>query len=462
LIPLHRFRALIRWEPEFTRLFARLLLPIALQNLVSASLQIVDGVMVSGLGEAAAAGVAQANRITFVVQLFLFGVISGAGIFFAQFWGKGDIAGMRRVQGVVLRLAAGIAGAFVLAVACFPRRALGMFLPAGPSFEIGLEYLLTVLPVYVIYAVDGVFAAMLRASERARIPMLAGIAAIATNTALNYGLIYGRLGLPAIGARGAALATVIAAGLSLCINVGVSYRRGLAPAATPRDLRMPDRAFLRRFFKTIAPVVLNEGLWGAGVTMYSVVYGRMGDATVAAMSIVNTVDQLVFVFGWGIMNAAAVIVGRSIGAGREREAYLYAKRLLLAAVGIMVATGAALLLARGPIVRIFRYGAETRAMAMRVLTISAFFLGMRAFNAVNVVGVLRSGGDTVFSMLLDLGVLWLFGVPAAALCGLSLRWALPLVYLATQLEECIKVCIGLPRLRSKKWIHNLVRDTDLT
>jgi putative MATE family efflux protein len=450
---------LFRWEPEFTRLFFQLVIPIALQNLVGASLHIVDNVMVSGLGEVAAAGVSQANRITFIVQLFQFGVTSGAGIFAAQFWGKRDVGGMRRVQGLALRLNAGIALAALVLVQCWPRAMLGIFLPAGPSHEVGLQYLLIISPAYLITAIDSVFSMMLRSSERAKVPMAASITAIAVNTVLNYGLIYGRLGLPAMGVQGVAISTVFATALSLCINVGVSYRKKLAPAAMPRELRMPDRAFVALFFCTITPVVLNEGLWAVGITMYNVVYGRMGDNVVAAMStIVGTVDQLVFVLGWGIMHAASAIVGRSIGAGRENEAFLYAKRMLMVGAVSMAAMGAVLLCIRGPIVSLFRYSDETLALAEQVLVISAFFLAVRSFNGVNVVGVLRSGGDTVFSMVLDICVLWLVGVPLAMLAGLELKWSLPAVYLITQVEECLKLLVAVPRFISKKWIRNLVKD----
>jgi putative MATE family efflux protein len=452
-----RLLPLIRWEPDFTRLCLRMVIPIALQNLVSASLHIVDGVMVSSLGEQAYAGVVQTNRISFLVQLFLFGAVSGAGIFLAQFWGKGDVSAMRRVQGLMLRITGGIALVFTLAVALAPRQALGFFLPSGESFEHGLSYLLAVLPAYLITAADVVFATMLKASEQPRIPMIASIVSIGSNTLLNYGLIYGHFGLPALGTRGAAIATVIAAALSLCVNVGGSYLWRLAPAAHPREWRLPDRAFLARFFKTTVPVVFNEGLWALGITLYSVVHGRMGDATVAAIGIANTVDQLMFTVGWGFMNGAAVIVGRSIGAGQEDAAYLYAKRLLLAAVVIMLGMGGLLLGIRGHIVRLFNFSPQAQGLAAQVLFISAFFLSIRVFNAVNVVGVLRSGGDTVFSMLLDVGSLWLVGVPLAALVGIALHQPIAVVYLCSQAEECLKVLLGLPRFFSRKWIHNLTR-----
>lgn len=457
-----RFRSLVHWEPEFLRLFVRLALPMVMQNLVSASMQILDNVMVSGLGEVASAGVSQANRITFIVHLFLFGAVSGAGIFFAQFWGKGDIGGMRRVQGIVLRLNSGIALLFTVLVAALPRQALGIFLPPGDSFELGLQYLMIVLPVYLIASVDGVFSMMLKTAERPRIPMVAGIVSILTNTILNYGLIYGRLGLPAMGVCGAAYATVVSSGIGMCINVGMSYAKRLAPAATWHELKLPDRAFISRFFRTIFPVVLNEGLWATGTTMYSVVYGRMGDAVVAAMSnIVGAVDQLMFVMGWGIMSATAVIVGRSIGAGREEEAYLYAKRLLLAAVAAMIGMGVLLLCTRGSIVQLFSYADSTRDMARQVLLVTCLCMWVRAFNAVNVVGVLRSGGDTLYSMILDVGALWLVGVPVVVVTGLALELPLVWVYVASQAEEFLKMAVALPRFLSKKWIHNLVQNEQI-
>ena len=469
-MPLHCFskvrtnlRPLVRWEPDFLKLFLRLVLPMALQSLVGSTLHIVDGVMVSVLGDAPYAGVVQANRITFIVQLFIFGASSGAAIFCSQFWGKGDVEGMRRVQGMTMRLTCGIGLLFLVAVLCAPRVALGLFLQPGESFEYGLQYMMIILPLYLLNAVDAVFAMMLRSSGRAAIPMTAAISAVVTNTCLNYAMIGGHWGFPPLGVRGAAYATVIATVVSLSINVGTSYVRKLAPAIRPRDFRLPERAFRRRFWKTIIPVVCNEGFWSIGVTMYSVVYSRMANADVvlAAVNLAGTVDQLIFVLGFGIMNATSVIVGNSIGAQREEEAYLYAKRMLFVAASAMLVMGAVLLLIRGTLVAQFQLSGEARAMALDILFIAAFFLSIRAFNAVNVVGVLRAGGDTVFSMLLDVGALWLVGVPLVAVCGLVLGWPARFVYLATCVEEGIKVLIGLPRFLSRKWLRNLVHDASM-
>ncbi len=450
--------SLFHWEPEFTRLFFRMVVPIALQNLIAASLHIIDGIMVSGLGEQAYAGVTQANRVTFLFNLFLFGTVSGAAIFFAQFWGKGDIPSMRRVQGLAMRIAVGIAAIFMLLVAVFHRQVLGFFLKPGVSFEQGLQYLVIIAPAYLIMAVDNVYAAMLKSSEHPRIPMMAAIVAIGTNTILNYGLIYGKLGLPMLGVRGAAIATVISTVVSLAINVGMTYLAKLPPAARLSDWAMPERVFLGRFFRTITPVVLNEGLWALGTVMYSVVYGAMGDAVVAAMGIVNISDQLTFAFGFGIVSGAAVIVGRSIGADREDEAFLYAKRIALAAVGTMAVMGIVLMIVRRPLADVFRFSTEARDMSVQVMGIAACFLWVRVFNGVNVVGILRAGGDTMYSMVLDVGALWIVGVPAAVLTGIVLKLPLWAVFLSIQGEECLKVIIGLPRFLSRKWIHNLAHD----
>lgn len=447
--------ATFRWDRAFTRRLLAVALPIVVQNLVSASLHIIDGVMIGQLGDAPYAAVTQANRYTFVFQLFLFGVGSGCGILFSQYWGKRDVSAMRRVMGLCLRmtllLAAGFAGLAVIS----PETVAGLFLPRGESFGYAVDYLRLVAPGYVFAAIDIAYASCMKSAEKTHIPMLAGVASILLNTLLNYLLIYGKLGLPALGVRGAAIATVISGGLALAIDLAASYRLKLPSAVRWREMRLPPRATLKRFLLLILPVVVNEGLWSMGTAMYNVFYGRLGDAAVAAVGIVGTVDQLVFVLIYGIMNASAILVGGRLGAGDREGAWLTAKRMIALCVGCGVLMGVIQLTSRGALISIFRVSEEAKGLAMTILLISSFTIWLRAINSVTVVGVLRSGGDTVFSMVLDTAALWAVGVPLVGMA--AVWWGLPVwqVYMFTITEEVIKAAIGLRRFRSRKWMNVL-------
>ena len=447
--------SVFRWDKAFTRKFWLVALPIVVQNLVASSLHIIDGVMIGQLGDAPYAAVTQANRYTFVFQLFMFGAASGCGIFFSQLWGKRDIPQMRSVMGLAFRITVGIATLFAGLALLAPGRVIGLFLPEGESAGFAVAYLTLVAPGYFIQSVDTVYANCMKSAEQTRIPMLAGVASILTNTFLNWVLIYGHLGFAALGVRGAAIATVISAGVSLVINVTASYAMRLPSAVRLRDLRLPDRAFLGRFARLVTPVVFNEGLWSMGTTMYGVFYGRLGDASVAAMGIYNTVDQLVNVFVYGVMNASAILVGGYLGAGDRDGAWLTAKRMLAACIAAGAAMGVTMAFGRGALVGLFKVSPEAQTMAMTILLEASLFYWLRAINSINVVGILRSGGDTLYSMVLDTSALWLVGVPLVGLAALA--WHLPIqqVYLFTFVEEAIKAVIGMRRFRSRKWMHVL-------
>ncbi len=447
----------VRWDKPFFRKLMMICLPIVIQNLMAASLHIIDGVMIGQLGDAPYAAVTQASRYVFVFQLFVFGAGSGCGIFFSQHWGTKDVSAMRRVMGLCLRIGLTLAVLFGGVALLFPETVMGIFLPRGDSFHYAVQYLLIVAPGFLITAVDTVYATCMKSAGQTVIPMVAGVVSILTNTLLNWVLIYGNLGAPALGVQGAAIATVIAAGVSLAINMGCSYGMKLPSAFRWRDWKLPDRAYMKRFVSTVAPVVANEGLWSMGMSMYSVFYGRLGDAAVAAIGIVNMVDQLIFTMIYGIMNATAILVGNCLGAGDKEGARLTARRMIFASVVVGAVMCVIQLAVKGPLIGVFRVSAEAKALAGIILTISAFTIWIRAINSINVVGVLRAGGDTVFSMLLDTAALWLVGVPLVGLAALAFHWPIYLCYACTVVEEVIKMLIGLPRFRSGKWMNDLNR-----
>lgn len=450
--------SVLRWEPEFTRRFIRIAVPIVLQMLVSASLNLVDNFMVSSLGDDAYSAVSQANRYTFVFQIFLFGCSSGSAIFLSQFWGKRDVSNVKKVMAINLRLSLIFALLFATFALCAPNFIASWFLREGVSRELAADYLRIVAFGYIIQSVDTCFSATLKSCERTNIPMIAAIISILTNTFLNFCLIYGNLGFPRLGVRGAAIATVIAASVSLAINVTISYKKRLPSAIDKTSFILPDKAFMKRFAKTILPVILNEGLWSLGMMMYSVFYGSYGNEVVAGISVFNTIDNIIFVLIYGIMNSSAIIVGMAIGADDMKSARLYSRRMLVGGVLISIVLGIIMFFMRDSMVSLFSGVSDTaRSTASVLLMLVSFALPIKCVNSVMIVGILRAGGDSLFSMLLEIGTVWGIGVPLLAMA--VYLWGLPIeqAFLFTFAEEIVKVAVSVPRYISGKWMHNLVK-----
>jgi putative MATE family efflux protein len=449
-------RSCLCWDRPFAKWVAIIALPIILQDLVSSSLHVIDGLMVSSLGDAAYSAVTQANRFTFVFQLFCFGTASGGAIFMSQYWGAKDIEKMRHSMGISLVAVAILSLFFTLAAMLMPGLIINCFLPAGESHDAAVTYLAAVAPSYVLVGLSTVYSMCLKAGEKTYIPLIAGVSSIIVNTTLNYLFIFGHLGFPAMGVFGAAIATDIAAGVQLAVNLAYAYGKHLPAGATFKQMFSGDRGFVRRFIKVVGPVIFNEGFWALGTTMYGVYYGRMGDVAVAATGICSTVDSLVWVFIFGMMHATAIIIGKTLGAGRKEEAYLYGKRMIAGAMVAGALLGGVLLLIRLPVLSLFGgLSAEVIDKAKIILLFGAGTMWFRAFNCINVVGILRSGGDTVFSLALDVGSMWLIGVPLCAVATFVFHLPVEYVYLCTFAEEIVKIIIGVPHFIGRKWLKNI-------
>ena len=445
------------WERSFTREALRIAIPIVTQSMFMALLHIIDNLMIGHLGELELAAVTQANRITFLFNLVVFGLSSGTATYVAQYWGKRDLKGIRSVMGLSLSLSLVAALLFVIPCLIMPRQIIGLLLRDETAAGFAVEYLSVIVIGYIAAALTQCFATVQKSTEQARLPMAASITALLINTSLNYCLIFGKLGFPRLGVLGGALATVIAQMFELGIVVIGGYLLKFATAARFSELIPRSLSFARKYLAIAAPVILNEGLWSLGIVMYSVVYGRMGTAAVASVSIYGTVEQVAFVTMRGLTSAAAVLIGKRIGAGDDAGAQHTAKRFLYAALPSGLLAGVLLLAISLPLATLFNVSAPVLKDAQTLVRISASLMWINQLAGLLIVGIMRSGGDVNMSLLLDAGAIWAIGVPLVALGGLALGLSLPQVMLLSYIESAAKVILGLLRFRSGKWIHNLVR-----
>jgi putative MATE family efflux protein len=444
-------------DKEFYLPFIRIAIPIALQNLFISSLGIVDTLMVSQLGETSIAAVGLANQIFFLLNFALFGINSGAAIFTAQYWGARDVAGIRRVLGVCLLLGLSACVLFTFVALAFPTQAVGFYSADPQVVALGSQYLSIVGFSYLATTLTLCYITILRSTGVIRFPVAVGIATLCLNTGLNYLLIFGNFGFPRLGVQGAALATSIARVLECLAILGYTYLSRSPAAAKPREMVGFAPSYLKMYFGVTAPVVVNEILWSLGTSFYSAIYAHVGTEAVAAYNVAITIINLSAVLFTGISTACGVLVGNAIGAGQLERAYQHARRSLVMGGALAVVIGVFVFLTRDLTLSIYNLTPSGAQAARDVLGVLCIVVVYRAFNPTIIVGILRSGGDTRFSAVLDVAAVWLVALPLAYAGAFVLELPIALVVACAMAEGLFKMVIGLFRVRSKKWINNLVQ-----
>lgn len=445
---------------DFYKVMIAIALPIILQNLIASSVNMLDTLMITSLGNESLAAVGLANQVFFFYSVTIFGVATGSSIFISQFWGKNDRDNIGRIMGLSLTLTCFLGVLFTLAALIAPESIMNIFSSDSEVIRLGVDYLRIVSLSYVITGVSFTYAVASRSIGEAKMPMVASMLSFATNALFNYLLIFGKFGFPQLGIKGAAYGTLIARVLEIILILYSIYSSKENPLAhSISSMTSWSKDFVKKYFKTAYPVILNEAFWSLGTVLYSLAYAKIGTDAAAAIQILNTVQNIFLVMARGLANACTVMVGNKIGADKEAEAVEYANSFMILSVGVGLVLGAALFLTTDGILLFFRnITPELHAASKKLLIVLAFFLSLKSFNGTLIVGVLRGGGDTKFSMVLEMGSVWLVGVPLAFLGALVFKLPVYYVFILVNMEEVVKAAIGLPRITSKKWVTNVIRD----
>lgn len=412
---------LISADKAFIRKTIAITVPIALQGLLNNSLNFVDTLMIGSLGESTIAGVGLANKVFFVFTLLIFGIVSGSGILTAQYWGKREVPNIRKVLGLSLILSLVASFLFVMPSVICPNLVMRIFTTGDKTIKIGATYLAIVAISYPFTAVSMAYVSILRGVNHVKAPVVISSIAILVNVILNYLLIFGNGGFPELGVAGAAIATLIARIVECTSLLIIVYWKKGPAAAKWKELFVLNKNFLRKFFITVSPVIVNEFMWGLGVTMYSLVYGRMGDASVAAITIAQTAEQVMQVVFMSISFATAVILGNEMGAGHLKDAENHAEHLIFLQFMLTIVVSIFCFFARGSIISMFEVSEVVAGYVNLCFLVFIVYMPFKMFNTINIVGILRSGGDTKASLFLDCTGVWFIGIPMAILGGLVLH-----------------------------------------
>ena len=443
-------------DRTFLREMLTIAVPISFQQLINASLNMIDVIMVGQLGEASIAALGLSNQVFFVFILLLFGLTSGMAIFTAQFWGKGEVDPIRKVLGMSILITSIIALIFTLAATLMPRAVLGFYTEDKEVIEIGASYLSIVGLSYIPVAIATSYISTLRSIHLIKLTVIATVSALIFKTALGYVLIFGIGGLPALGVRGAAIGTASGWTLELILLLILVYAGKTPLAANPLTFFTFELPFLGRVLKTTLPALANEMFWSLGITTYNAVYARIGTDSIAAINVNATIEELAFVVFMGLGNACAVMVGNRIGAGKKDEAYETVRRVLVLSILSAWLVGFAVILARDFVVGLYDLSANGGHNVRMLMLVMGLVLWIRIFNFITFIGAMRAGGDTRFALLMELSSIWLIGVPAAYIGAFVLNLPVYFVYLLVILEEVVKMFASGWRVYSRKWIHDLV------
>ncbi len=446
-------------DKAFLRAALALAIPVAFQQLITASLNMIDVLMVGQLGETSVAALGLANQIFFLLILFVFGITSGMSIFTAQYWGKGDVESIRNVLGICLIVAISIAAIFSFAAVFIPETLMAFYTEDAEVIKLGSDYLRIVGLSYVLMAISFSYIAILRSITQVALTVVVSVLALILKTAIGYALIFGHFGLPALGVRGAAIGTAIGWAFECVLLLILVYARKTPLAANPLTFFHFDRAFLFTVLRTSMPAAFNEAIWSFGITLYNAVYARIGTDSIAAININATIEELMFVLFIGLGNACSVMVGNKIGEKEKDTAFEYSRRFTIMAVALSLLGGVIVFFSRGFIASLYQVSDSAIFDLMNIMLVYAFSAWLRVYNFMLFIGALRAGGDTRYAMFTELFSIWLIGVPAALIGGFVLHLPVYFVYALVLLEELVKAIVITRRYLSRKWIHDLVNIT---
>lgn len=443
-------------DRTFQATLLKIAIPIILQNLISSSLNMIDTIMIGRVGTVELAAVGVATQFFFFNAVFLVGICSGYCIYIAQFWGKRNRTSIKKYLGLTLIYTLAVGVIFTLAGQLWAEQIVAIFNDDPEVIRLGGIYIKTLAVSTIFSAFTYTYGYASRSIENAFLPMIASTIALVLNTFLNYMLIFGNFGAPVMGVEGAALATLIARMVEAGIILAYVYLRKTPLAAWIKDFDLRP-AFFVQDLKTVFPVMLNEFCWGLAVVVYTIAYGHIDTNALASMQVAQTVQNLFIVFGFGVSGATATMVGNTIGSGRMERAKTYAYRsFFLSAVLGIVLTVLVFLMAPA-FLTLYQLDSEKVVHdAILIIRILAFTMPLKLINMVVIMGILRAGGDVVFSLLSESCTMWFIGVPLAFIGAMV--WHLPvyIVFTLVILEEIVKFGLCVYRTFSNKWIHALV------
>lgn len=449
---------------EFYKGVLAIAIPIMLQNGITNFVGLLDNIMVGRIGTEQMSGVSIVNQLIFVFNLCIFGGISGAGIFGAQFYGQKNMKGVRDTFRFKLVMCVVILIGTIALFLGYDTQLISLYLHEGTgggdlaaTLLYGERYLKIMLIGLLPFTMEQCYSSTLRETGETVVPMYASIAAVFINLILNYLLIFGKLGFPVLGVEGAAYATVISRFIQMAIVIVWTHRhleRNPFMEGAYKSLKIP-LSLTKKILLMGMPLLLNETLWAAGVAAQTQCYSVRGLSVVAGLNINSTICNVFNIVFIALGDAVAIIVGQLLGAGKLKEAKSTAYKIIFFSVCCCLVTGAALAATAHLFPMIYNTTDEVKNTAAWFIRITALVMPLQGFLHATYFTI-RSGGKTVITFLFDSAFLWVIAVPVSYLLSYHTGLSILVVFLCCQLLDCIKALVGWLIMRSGIWMQNIV------
>lgn len=443
---------------DVNRKLARIAAPIALQGVVTATLSMVDNLMVGLLGETELAAVGVGGQLSMIHYLMLFGIISGCATFMAQFYGTRDMANIRKVTGFAFTALIIFGMIFFLAANLLTMPILSIYTKDPEVQAMASQYVRITSPAFLLLAFCSPFEMAFKATQQVKIPTAISMVVFSSNTIINYMFIFGKFGLPALGVAGAAIGTVSARVLELILNAFFAFRKKNEFAGSVRSYFGWERELVRRIIKNAMPTTINEFFWSFGQTMYVAAFNRISTTAYAAYQAANAIFNIFGFASFSIGDAALIMVGEKLGEGDKEYTWEMSKQIIRVLLISGTILGLATALMDSSLVNLFKLSPEGKTYCYYVLLVFSLTLPLDMFNGTMIVGLLRGGGDTRFAMFTEVGCIWLISVPLAFLSALVWHLPIHLAVLVIRVEALVRAGILLKRYLSKKWMNTVIED----
>ncbi len=442
-------------DKKFYRSLFSMTLTIALQNVIIFSVNLADSVMLGSFSEEALSGVALVNQIQFLLQMMVTGVGAGTLIFSSRAWGANDISVVKKIANIALKTALLLSLVLFIPTFVFPNEVLSLFSNEQQVVAEGVKYLKIVCFTYPIFAVTNILISTLRSVETVKIGFYVSVVALVINVVLNYILIFGKFGFPAMGAAGAAIATAISRAVELAVVCLHARFRDKKICLKMSDFGKMDKLLLRSYLKNGIPVLASNTMWGLAMAIQTAILGHLGQASITAGSIASTVFQIISVVVYGAANASGVLVSKMIGENKGDRCKPYVKTLQIIYIFIGLLTGAFLFLIKDLILSFYDISPEAHELTNRFLIILSVTVIGTAYQMSSLTGIVVSGGDTTFIMKNDFIFMWLIVLPVSAMCAFVFNFPPEVVFIALKSDQILKCPVAFVKTNSYKWIKKI-------
>jgi len=449
---------LLTREKSFYRTFFRLFFMIVLQNVIMFGVNLADNIMIGAYSETALAGVAAVNQVQFLFQQIVTATGDALVVLCSQYWGQNRTGPIKQAGKAAFLIGAGVGLLLFVLTGFFPRQIVGLFTDSEAILEAGVEYLRIVRYTYVLFGITGMLLALLRSVEIVRIAFGVSVVTLCVNCSINYVLIGGRFGAPALGVTGAAIGTLTARALELIIVLVyyVFFEKRLR--VRREDLSHTDWSMMKSFFGHCRFFLLVAVMFGVSTVLQTVILGHLNDSAIAANSIASTLYQLLKVASVGSASATAIIIGKTIGQGDMSKLKEYVRTVQVIFLIIGVLTSVTLFSLRLPILSFYNLTPETREMANQFILVLCITCIGTAYEMPVITGIIRGGGDSRFVFINDLISIWGIVIPVSLLGAFVFHWHPALILFCLNSDQIFKSGAAAIKANRYTWIKKLTKE----